>query len=765
MRHWFTRRDLPLRTTTIKRFEPSHWTVDFPRGCMASVVSIPDRNDIEVAATFARKDDLVGLIYTSEDLNAHVGHQRKHCRDYSRCTLRFHWQSSGVISLDQPNGPTLTVEGEDDDGNQRSWFVRLWNYAQGTGSDAVITLSFDALYAGYSLPTEAERIDPRAISRMFISLVPPGFDPGSSERFAQPKEAAVAISDIECTGSGSVLPINDAFVPEHQYRICTAYDDLYNQTPERILDTIERLGYRKIINHYVGMSHFPALGSDGLVDPAQSLCTPARRWHESFARLAAERQYIIIWSLSFELLDELCPDSWKQRAWDGLPAQTGYTPASTLLSPAVSEAIDYLGKVALAFVQIGMGAGLPARLQLGEPWWWVRGDQAICLYDQLAAVQLPPHEAIRDVRFAHQPEINAVLDAAGAMLSAATSKIVQAVRAGAPDVTTHLLAYLPSIVRQDAPELIRANLPVGWAKPAFDVLQLEDYEWITAGREEHSRTGLALAGERLGYGVGQQHYLAGYAAEGLSRSCWDRILSAARRQRSARAAEVFIWALPQITRDDLTIFEGEEEVDAFRDVNFPIELGASAWVEPRFSTSIATGASGFEFRNVNWEQARLRFDVAPGVRSITDLQNLLSFFRSMRGNAVAFRFRDEMDYSSSGMSSEPGAADIQLGIGDGATTRYPLIKTYGEGEERRITQPIASSVRVSIGGEELGNGWTLSALGVIEFADPPETGAIVAAGFLFDVPVRFEDEQIRVSRKTYLAGESFSIPLIEVREG
>jgi uncharacterized protein (TIGR02217 family) len=73
------------------------------------------------------------------------------------------------------------------------------------------------------------------------------------------------------------------------------------------------------------------------------------------------------------------------------------------------------------------------------------------------------------------------------------------------------------------------------------------------------------------------------------------------------------------------------------------------------------------------------------------------------------------------------------------------------------------SLRISLGGASVDN-WSLATDGVIEFAEPPQVGVEVRAGFLFDVPVRFEEESLRVSRKTYLAGEIASVPLIEVRE-
>jgi uncharacterized protein (TIGR02217 family) len=40
----------------------------------------------------------------------------------------------------------------------------------------------------------------------------------------------------------------------------------------------------------------------------------------------------------------------------------------------------------------------------------------------------------------------------------------------------------------------------------------------------------------------------------------------------------------------------------------------------------------------------------------------------------------------------------------------------------------------------------------------------VTAGFRFDVPVRFEQDQLQISRAAVTAGEAGSVPLIELRE-
>jgi uncharacterized protein (TIGR02217 family) len=642
--------------------------------------------------------------------------------------------------------------------------VRLWNYATGTGTDALIELPFDTLKSGFRIDQDGEQVDVRDISRMFISLVPPGFEEGSRARYAQTTEAEVTVSEITCLGSGSVVPINDSIVPEHHYRICTAYDDCYHLTPERVIDSLERLGYRGLVDHYVGMSHYPALDGSGLADPGNPLCLPARRWHESFAAIAKARGFQIIWSLSMELLEELCPEAWKQRAWNGAPARTGWVPPSTLLSPAAAQPVAYLGQVAAEFMSIAVDAGLAPKLQMGEPWWWVTGDHAICLYDAASAARWSgSHVPIRDVRNV-TTEQSQVLDEAGALLSEATAAIVAAARARAPNLKTHLLTYLPSILRLDAPELRRANMPIGWSFPAFDVLQLEDYEWVTEGLTTTRYEALETARTRLGYELNRCHYLAGFVSKPELARDWNAIMPAAGAAKKAGFPELFLWALPQVLRDGLTIFEGEREVQAFRDVNFPLELGLNATVEPCFSTTIATSPGSFEYRNADWQQARLRFDVGPGVRSIHDLQALIGFFRSTRGNATAFRSRDGTDCSSAGMTDQPGPTDVLLGRGDGVRRRFELSKSYGEGEVRRITRPVPNSIVLSLDGASVFN-WKLADGGVVEFAQPPASGVEVRGGFLFDVPVRFEDASLRVSRKTYLAGELASVPLLEVREG
>ncbi|MFA9200908.1 MAG: DUF2460 domain-containing protein [Cypionkella sp.] len=208
-------------------------------------------------------------------------------------------------------------------------------------------------------------------------------------------------------------------------------------------------------------------------------------------------------------------------------------------------------------------------------------------------------------------------------------------------------------------------------------------------------------------------------------------------------------------------------MQAFDDVLYPLALGRDAAVAPEFSTSVMVTASGHERRSALWSDARLRFDVGPGVRSEAELATLIAFFRARRGPARGFRLTDPFDHSSCRMTGAPGPFDQPLGRGDGLKARFRLVKSYGEGPEpqvRPITRPRSGSVRVAVGGAETA-AFALEPGGWIVLAAAPPAGAEVTAGFLFDVPVRFAEDRLEVTGAVFAAGEAPSVPLIELREG
>jgi len=206
---------------------------------------------------------------------------------------------------------------------------------------------------------------------------------------------------------------------------------------------------------------------------------------------------------------------------------------------------------------------------------------------------------------------------------------------------------------------------------------------------------------------------------------------------------------------------------AFHAVRFPLDIALGARGGPERLTDIVTLDNGAEERNSRWAHARRRYNAGYGVKSRADMQAVLAFFEERRGRFHAFLWRDGLDFSSSPDGGEPSPTDQVLGQGDGANKRFQLTKTYGAEFDpyvRPITKPVAASVRVAVDGVETAD-FALDALtGMVTFGVAPAAGKAVTAGFLFDVPVRFDTDRLDIELSSFDAAEAPSIPLIEVRQ-
>jgi uncharacterized protein (TIGR02217 family) len=206
-------------------------------------------------------------------------------------------------------------------------------------------------------------------------------------------------------------------------------------------------------------------------------------------------------------------------------------------------------------------------------------------------------------------------------------------------------------------------------------------------------------------------------------------------------------------------------------VEFPLAVALRATGGPVRRTEIVALGSGREVRNARWADSRRRWDAGSGVRSLDDLHAVVAFFEARRGRLHGFLFRDPLDDRSSTPSRTPTALDQPLGLGDGATAAFPLVKTYGDAGRvwsRAVTRPRVDTVEVAVDGVEKIRGvdFTVDAeTGVVTFAASaiPAAGAVVTAGFRFLVPARFDTDELRIDLTAFLAGELPSVPIVEVR--
>ncbi|WP_028031304.1 DUF2460 domain-containing protein [Gemmobacter nectariphilus] len=206
---------------------------------------------------------------------------------------------------------------------------------------------------------------------------------------------------------------------------------------------------------------------------------------------------------------------------------------------------------------------------------------------------------------------------------------------------------------------------------------------------------------------------------------------------------------------------------AFHEIRFPDGISRGAKGGPERRTRIVELASGDEERNASWANSRRRYDVSYGVRRADDLAAVVAFFEARNGRLHAFRFKDWSDYKSCLPSAAPAATDQIIGTGNGATTTFALTKTYTSGAQswaRAIQKPVAGTVSVSLNGVAQGSGWSVNTTtGIVTFTVPPATGAVIRAGFEFDVPVRFDTDELPVTLDIERTGSIPSISLIEVR--
>jgi uncharacterized protein (TIGR02217 family) len=209
----------------------------------------------------------------------------------------------------------------------------------------------------------------------------------------------------------------------------------------------------------------------------------------------------------------------------------------------------------------------------------------------------------------------------------------------------------------------------------------------------------------------------------------------------------------------------------FHEVVFPLDVALKSAGGPERRTEIVAFGSGREQRNARWAHSRRRYDAGYGVKTLDALQAVVAFFEERRGQLYGFRWRDRLDHSSAAPSEAITPLDQLIGTGDGTLTQFALTRIYGSTYApyaRPIAKPVPGSVRVAVGGAEAvaDTDFTCDhATGLVTFLPGhiPPASAAVTAGFLFDVPVRFDTDYLEVDLSAFAAGAIPKIPLVEIK--
>lgn len=203
----------------------------------------------------------------------------------------------------------------------------------------------------------------------------------------------------------------------------------------------------------------------------------------------------------------------------------------------------------------------------------------------------------------------------------------------------------------------------------------------------------------------------------------------------------------------------------------PAFWGFPAIASPQWSTRIARSDSGDEQRNQNRMHPMHIYRMPDSIRQHSVLEDLRDHWMVTAGPFRGFPFRDPLDFASvklpaANLAPPIGALDQVIGTGNGSRTQFQLSKTYQRGAftyTRPIVLPVVASVVVTVNGVAPVMGWTVARDGGrVTFDSAPESGHVIRAGYLFDVPVRFEsDDTFEAAIRTFQTSGYAGITLME----
>lgn len=205
---------------------------------------------------------------------------------------------------------------------------------------------------------------------------------------------------------------------------------------------------------------------------------------------------------------------------------------------------------------------------------------------------------------------------------------------------------------------------------------------------------------------------------------------------------------------------------AFDNVVFPLMI-ESCSSSPEFSTTIIALGDGREQRIGNWDEARVTFNAAMGVRSLADVNTLVDFFRARKGRLRGFLVKDLIDYK---VEKTP----FYTGNGTNKVVRLP--KVYGNYDTnidaRWITKPVLDTVKIYSNDVLMSpSAYSINPdNGVTTFVTAPAVGVTIAWEGEFYVPCRFLEDRLPIEDIVFDmvsnrgAGNIPSVPMIEIRD-
>ena len=189
---------------------------------------------------------------------------------------------------------------------------------------------------------------------------------------------------------------------------------------------------------------------------------------------------------------------------------------------------------------------------------------------------------------------------------------------------------------------------------------------------------------------------------------------------------------------------------------FP-ELRGLSWdvtKTPEFFTLSKVSPSGVDISAALSSYPRWHFSLSyeclrAGAES--ELEKLLGFFLSCRGNAVDFLYRDPSDYKVSCQT---------FGVGDGRTVTFQLCHNIGG-----FIEPLCDTVNetIYVGDTQKDGGYTIRD-GIISFIAPPAAGKRLTWSGDFYYRCRFKESSLEVQNFAFKLWSARSVEFVTSRK-
>lgn len=577
-------------------FRGDCWTINNNFESSASITSTSE-NNFKVSGTFRTKQDMIGIYWYSKDIIEHPYISYGEKTDYRNVVLEFDYSTSGCVDFGDSSAshpPSLTIHKKD---GSTYWIPmhRLVsnNHFTLNFNNIIITAQSHYIDAnGDDIEVQSDfKLTPTDIEYLQITVIPSAYETRQDQYYEimTNVEFYCTVSNINVT-NGYICNEHLPLTP-HNYRLCEGYDDIYNLNPYRLAKEMRKLGYVEWVDFYIGASHYyEKSGTTGSLinvsnfdhtrtemmvsDWRGRLNIAFMDWLDCYSReLKTNGTDKLIISVSMENLQ--CPWWWRQMDSQDRYAETQWIPSTFFYSPCCDEVIDAMKEISADCLDIVTSNDLQPILQLGEAWWWwnewdTTHGQPPCFYDaETKAKYLAEFGEDMPVYDTTDEEYDSdVMDWLNQQLVNYSDELRSVVK-DTNNYTNGMymaLFFPPSVTDTDRvpPMMRQVNYLTGIYNPTkLDILQLEDYDWVTGESSHHNE--VYTMGQELGFDVSNIHYYGGFVQYPEDAMKYWRLINTAMDVAFMYGfGEVFVWAGSQIRRDNK--FIGKEDYELIQHI-------------------------------------------------------------------------------------------------------------------------------------------------------------------------------------------------------